>query len=72
MNDIQVRHVAEAFVSNQESKFVYEFVGVTRSPRFPSEANVSFTVKDSESGTSFDGPVVVIVDEQTESARFFQ
>jgi len=71
INDNQAKTIAEDFVESHESPFLYEFQGVNRSPKFPNEANVCFVVSDRD-GKTFDGPVVVIVNELEKTARFFE
>jgi hypothetical protein len=64
------RQIAEEFVSEKRRGFVYECIGVRKIDRFPNELNVSFQVTSAE-GIEFEGPVVVIVNEQSKEARFF-
>jgi hypothetical protein len=71
MDDLHARKIAEDFIATRNSKFRYEFIGVVRSARHPSEANVNFDASGPD-GEKFDGPVVVIVDEANETAKFFE
>lgn len=71
MKDSQARKIAEDFIATQNSKFRYEFIGVVRSSRRPTEANVNFDASGPD-GQKFDGPVVVIVDETNATAKFFE
>ena len=70
MSDDEVRKIAETLITEDDSRFTYEFIGINRRQRFPNELNVLFTPVSPE-GERFDGPVIVIVDEVSETARFF-
>ena len=70
MTDERAKEIAETFIGSQVLRNDYEFIDCVRLPRFPNEVSVSFHAKD-EDGQLFDGPVVVIVNTDTDEAKFF-
>jgi hypothetical protein len=69
MTDDDATAIAEQFIAGKTSSFKYELIGVVRVPRLSGEVNVSFSVTSPE-GKTYDGPVVVIINEETRAARF--
>ena len=72
MTGSEAKEVAERFVSTLELRgYTATFVEARKHERWPKEWSVIFDLRSAR-GNVMDGPMVVVVDEPTGSARLFE
>ena len=70
LEEKQAQAIAEEFISSQDNRgFSLKFVSIRRDDQWPKEWSVVFDVF-TEQGALLDGPVVVIVNEESNQARY--